>query len=370
MSDHEERQLACAYLSTLGWSQDEIATRLTLHQTAVSRELSSARKAGLLVSALNWPRDADRVAITSRGDPDLRGLHEHLRRWSVSKGVYVPRDLHIIDVTDGTSGEELAQEFGRRAAVTLGSYLEASSDVAVAWGRTLNAVLDRLAPHVNAQRADIRSVFPVSGEPLNYPAGGGGTTAATERVAHACDVPPERRLSLQGIPARIPADLVHDADAIKRFVNKSRDYERIFESGGLLDNADTILTGIGDTSTSGTSNDAFYRETEALGGVTNLSAISIGNLSGVWQPSHDASDGDREALRLLNERWLGIQGRHLTQCHIAAEGDPKRPGVVVVAAEPEKTLIVKAALGMITRLIISRPLAAALMDLAASETAR
>ncbi len=376
----QERQLACAYLRSQGWTQEAIANRLSIRaQSQISRDLAKAREERQLVEVVNWPAEARRDEIMAFAVPDLRGLHDLLDSWAIKGGGNHLKAVHIVDVDDAprdsephdsqdaAAQRERVTTFGRRAAAFVGSHLEGATNVAVAWGRTINAMLLSLEAHFKGK---LEYVLPVSAEPMNHRAGGVGTTAATEHLAYACDVPDKRRLSLQGVPARLPADLVADEDALKRFVRQSKHYEQIFGEGGLFTTTavDTIITGIGNATTSKNSADAYFRETDELGGVTNLGEVSCGNLGGVWLPDPDATPEEKEALEQLNKRSLGIQRHHFEGCARAAAADPKRPGVICLAAEPQKATVVREALPMINSIVVSRPLADALLNLAKRET--
>ena len=69
------------------------------------------------------------------------------------------------------------------------------------------------------------------------------------------------------------------------------------------------------------------------------------------------SDGDKERVAKVNERWLGAQYGDFRGCALNADLLQRRPGVVVVAVEPDKADIVLETLHLINVLIVSRLLA-------------
>jgi len=64
----------------------------------------------------------------------------------------------------------------------------------------------------------------------------------------------------------------------------------------------------------------------------------------------------------VNQRWLGAQPDDFRSCSLDADLLKRRPGVVVLAAEPDKAEIVLEALHLINVLIVSRQLADALAN--------
>ena len=58
----------------------------------------------------------------------------------------------------------------------------------------------------------------------------------------------------------------------------------------------------------------------------------------------------------MNKRWLGAQHDEFRRCSLSG-GESGRPGVVVLAVEPERATIVLEALYLVNVLIISRQLA-------------
>jgi len=78
----------------------------------------------------------------------------------------------------------------------------------------------------------------------------------------------------------------------------------------------------------------------------------------VWVPKDPENEHQKERTKDINKRWLGIQNENIEVC--AKRGDP---GVVVVASQPAKALIVARVMGFVTHLIISQDLAEAIIKL-------
>lgn len=353
------KALAAAHLASEGANQEQIRRHLGLaHQPEVSRLLSLARERKWLSWRIDWaatglsPGDVD--AIKGMGFRLKDELHERLSALGRDRAGIPLKSLSIVH-GGGDLGEPATYEtYGAAAAGYLRPLIARAGTIAVAWGRTISSVVNSLAK----ERAYPEKLFvPVSGEPLNYNGSGLSPSVLTEQLA---DIFGSReRLSLRGVPARIPKDLARQEAAIRRFVGQCRDYRRIF--GGtrpLIEHVDMIVSGIGDTTTS--RNDPWLLEIQEMEGLKNLRAMSAGNIGGVWWLPQERSD--RKRISELNRRGLGIQQAHFEAC--ARRGHANQgAGVVVLAVEPEKANIIRLSMGMVNHLIISEPLARKFQEL-------
>jgi DNA-binding transcriptional regulator LsrR (DeoR family) len=174
---------------------------------------------------------------------------------------------------------------------------------------------------------------------------------------------------LRGVLARIPKTVYeHDQYGIAReLASYSKNYRQIFGRSGepLIDHVAMILTGIGDVRTSKrtherSQSDPWYLET-AEAEDPNVLGLAVGNIGGVWIARDGLPPEDQSKVEQVNERWLGAQHADFRRCSLnAAQG--QRPGVVVLAVEPEKAGILLEALYLINVLVISRELAEALAN--------
>lgn len=89
----------------------------------------------------------------------------------------------------------------------------------------------------------------------------------------------------------------------------------------------------------------------------NVLELAVGNIGGVWIARNEISDEDKKRVAKINDRWLGAQYDHFRSCSLNADLLHHRPGVVVLAVEPDKAAIVLEALHLINVLIVSRQLA-------------
>jgi DNA-binding transcriptional regulator LsrR (DeoR family) len=274
-----------------------------------------------------------------------------------NRGVPV-KHVRVVSCSGRLSRAERFLAFGQQAASYVVPLIKQARTCAVAWGRTVNCVVEAV-PKQSTPSPTLR-FMPISGEPINHTDTGVSPSTAAKKLAQAfgCD---EHCLSLQGVAARIPKEFDASAKTIRRFVNMCRAYEEIF--GGkdpLIDNVDLIVSGIGDIDSS--TSDPWFRETAECEGINDLSQIAAGNVGGVWIPKDPRSTAQSRRIAQVNQRWLGIQREHFENC--ARRGDRRDggPGVVVLALEPAKAAIVLRAMGMVNHLIIEHDLAEAILN--------
>ena len=359
-------------------TQDQIATRVGLTQVQVSRLLKEARDQKILREVFRFPADLsleDRLEIVNSFYPRHGQLEEALSERSrklsrkQSGGGSPFKQLYVV-AAPGIDNEKddrarAFRSFGASAAGIVASYIDVVDMCCVSWGRTIAATVDYM-PNSGAPDENKKKQFiPIAGEPTNHEPNGVAPSDAARRLSQAW--PGSMSLSLRGVQARIPKS-VHDQDggwAARELIRYSNSYRQIFgapdsDETPLISEVPMILTGIGniDTSkreTAGIS-DPWYLETEQAEGL-NVLDLAVGSIGGVWIARDEIGDEDKERIEKINERWLGAQYGDLKACALNADLHHRRPGVVVVAVEPDKAGIVLEALHLINVLIVSRQLA-------------
>jgi DNA-binding transcriptional regulator LsrR (DeoR family) len=271
--------------------------------------------------------------------------------------------LHVVATPGWDEGDEKARRdafgaFGANAAEIVAGYIDEADSCTVSWGRTIDATVRRIRSRGKPPGPG-KVFMPIAGEPTNFEPNGVSPSDAARILAAAW--PGSEHLSLRGGLARIPKSVYeHDRDGIAReMASYSKNYRRIFAGpGGLIENVAMILTGIGDVTTSkrtGELPDPWYRET-ADAEDPDVLALAAGNIGGVWIARDVLTWSDTREVEQVNERWLGAQHYDFRRCSLSG-GESGRPGVVVLAVEPEKAAIVLEALYLVNVLIISRQLA-------------
>ena len=280
------------------------------------------------------------------------------------------KQLHVV-AAPGIENEKDARvrgnafrNFGMSAAGIVASYIDEVDMCCVAWGRTIAATVEHM-PNSSAPNMP-KQFIPIAGEPTNHEPNGVSPSDAARKLSEAW--PGSTSLSLRGVQARIPK-VVHDQDEgriARELIRYSTSYRRIFGSPDsretpLISEVPMILTGIGNVDTSqrniaGVGPDPWYLETVEAE-EPNILDLAVGNIGGVWIAKNDLDDGDQERVAKVNDRWLGAQYDHFRICSLNADLQRHRPGVVVLAVEPDKAEIVLEALHLVNILIVSRQLA-------------
>jgi DNA-binding transcriptional regulator LsrR (DeoR family) len=360
-------------------TQQEIAVRARLGtQVQVSRLLAEAREHKILREVFQFPegiaedvrRQVENSFFERHAELEEALVREARRLRSARDNGGSPfKQLHVVAAPDlDKPGErpKAFQSFGISAAEIVADYIDRAEMCCVAWGRTIEATVRRVRPR--SESHDHKLFIPIAGEPTNHEPNGVSPSDAARILSDAW--PGASYLSLRGVQARIPKS-VGDSEIARALVGYSNNYRKIFGTPGsperpLVSQVPMILTGIGDVKTSqrqvgDDSDDAdpWYLETKEAEDQSVLN-LAVGNIGGVWIPRSEIPDDDKVKVAELNERWLGAQLQDFSRCSINA--DAQNPGVVVLAAEPEKLNIVLEALYLVNILIVSRQLAEALAD--------
>jgi hypothetical protein len=357
MTDQEKRKYLVAQLQSQGLSQKDIADFLSLSQSMVSTIIQAAPELVETKRTVRWPSRVskdDQLSIEAAAFPERKALIRKLGDIARSRAAVAPNKIDCVHVDEHAGGTE----FGRRAAGIVASLIVKSKCVSVAWGRTIWGVVDEIGRANHAAKPDLVFI-PIAGEPLNSHDRGFSPSVHAEILSESYRCAKISRLSLQGVPARIPSQMNKEASVIRRYVNYCRDYQKIFgnpneKRPGLIDNVDMILSGIGDAHTS--QNDPWYEEFKEMERDANLGKFFQGNIGGVWLPTDKATKEEVERVDQVNKRWLGVQKHNIQKCADRAAENPEKSGVVVLAREKNKADILIRTVGLVNHYIISRDL--------------
>jgi DNA-binding transcriptional regulator LsrR (DeoR family) len=360
-------------------TQQDIAVRARLGtQAQVSRLLAEARERKILREVFQFPEgtaeDVQRQVENSFFErhaelEDALVREARQLRGARADGGSPFKQLHVVAAPDldkpGERGKAF-QSFGISAAEIVADYIDQAEMCCVAWGRTIEATVSNVRSR--SESHDHKLFLPISGDPTNHEPNGVSPSDAARILSKAWNN--SSYLSLRGVQARIPKS-VGDSKGARDLVGYSNNYRKIFGAPGsserpLISQVPMILTGIGDVKTSQRQigddtdhADPWYLETKEAEDQSVLN-LAVGNIGGVWIPRSEIPEDDKAKVAELNERWLGAQLKDFSRCSINA--DAQNPGVVVLAAEPEKLNIVLEALYLVNILIVSRQLAQALAD--------
>jgi DNA-binding transcriptional regulator LsrR (DeoR family) len=365
-------------------TQQAIGLRANLGtQAQVSRLLAEARQRGYLREVFEFPSHMPldtRRQLEREFEQSFYPRHARLEAALIeraerlcetrSDGGSPFKRLHVVAAPGLSEGDDRAREeafltFGASAAEIVAKYIDDAESCCVAWGRTVDVTVRHIRSRTKPP--DRKKVFmPIAGEPTNFEPNGVSPSDAASTLAAAW--PESEHLSLRGVQARIPKSVYeHDEAGIaQQLASYSKSYQLMFGRQGrpLIERVAMILTGIGDVRTSKQAGgatkqgDPWYLET-AEAEDPNVLRHAVGNIGGVWITRDDASPEESRKVEQVNERWLGAQHGDFRRCSLNADMG-QRPGVVVLAVEPEKARIVLEALYLMNVLIVSRQLADAL----------
>jgi DNA-binding transcriptional regulator LsrR (DeoR family) len=88
-----------------------------------------------------------------------------------------------------------------------------------------------------------------------------------------------------------------------------------------------------------------------------LGGSPVGDMGGIIIPKRDLTTEKAHKIDELNQRWTGIQQRHIEHC--AKNADEKRPGVILLAIGERRYHVVMRCieLGLVNELVIDQALA-------------
>ena len=366
----EELLAAVACLRRDGLVQTQIALRLDISQSAVSRALAEAEE----MEILKVSRSVDPTRVTPQawlkvdqllyGDVELAG---RLKQWSPQ-----PPSLHICQ--DGS--------FHNEAAGVVVGLLKYSSVVGVMCGvtvRRLIACIQDCLPHGKGTRPDSIQCVPLAGDAVHFINSTNEHLSASllsGEMQQALTGPAAIGPSLLGVPAYLPRALVRSGrrDPLWDFIRGFPGYKAIFgtEGGGRpwVERVDTIVTGVGIMQwiggELGPGTGVFISERLATDGMppTELEPLICGDMAGVLFPKEGLEPKERKEVDELNVGWTGIKEEQLLRVaeHARISG---RPGNIVLAAGKAKAPVLRALVkgGYVNHLIIDLELAAGLKAL-------
>lgn len=294
-----------------GLSQPQIARMVNVSQSKISRMLALARDRGLVrISVPDYePRDAD--------------LERRLReRFGLRHAV-------VIRLTTGRPTASSRETVGYFAAPFISSLLSAEQTVAIAGGRTMHALVDRLRPEGSSRGLSVvQAMGNIDSTPGHYDAIELGRTLAQSWGG--------RFLTLN-TPAILP-----DADTCRRFL----ELDQIGDVMRRLAGADLALVGVG------TLENSVFIERKVLAPDDTAALRQAGAVGEILGRYFDAEG--RPCATPLRDRVISLDLDRLRQV----------PEVIAVVSGSDRTLALRAAFsgGLIKSLVIDEGGAKALLE--------
>jgi DNA-binding transcriptional regulator LsrR (DeoR family) len=363
--DEDPDLLHVAFLLSKGKQQKDIAEKLGLTQSKVSRLATKAVQREILkVQAPLLVLDDDEIRDIERDLDHSASLVASLQRRSQSRcrhiEVIYPRSAFPQDTPSKRIG--YVREVAAGAARFLvQEMLSGLGDVGLTWGVGLREFCRELATLIEKGPRS----SPLNKE-LTFHQCTGDTLAATDdpsRRAGTMVAELNHVLGTRGhtfsIGAAIPKAFDDDMATIRRYIASIPGYSAMFrlrgESGvALKKDLDAIITGCGD----GTKDDSWRDECANAAGIDadSLTQMVVGNVGGTWIPK---SADFEEPVAEINFRWNGVSVFDLRRTV------ERGREVILMAAEPTKAACVTRAieLGYVSTVIASFDLVKRMIEL-------
>jgi DNA-binding transcriptional regulator LsrR (DeoR family) len=399
-----QAQVAAWLFDKMNFKQEQIADHLGIKQPDVSRRLKLAEERGWLSRPtflrgkdINDQRLQEIENAFYQRLPELRRCIDRLSRRG--RPLDSPPQVHVFyggsTATDKAGYHKRQQLFGWNAALYVQELIPHMHRIGVAWGKTIARLIDGLRP-LHPKFAKGTLFFPVSGEPLReHGEENSATTLASGLQAFVeggPHDPPGLNMVIPCIPDRF--DEAVTAEIKQSLLGQVEGYRRIFLGeaglGPLIDEIDTLITGVGTASK--TSTDPWLIErVNAMRKDPPLTredfeACTYGDIGGVYLLRPDL--GERIALRnartsggtnktarernaiveakvrRINAQWTGIQREHVARCADRARASERTPGVIVLAIGRAKSeaVIETVNQSLVNHLLIDQDLADALVE--------
>jgi hypothetical protein len=399
-----QAQVAAWLFDKMNFKQEQIAEHLGIKQPDVSRRLKLAEERGWLSRPtflrgrdISDERLAEIESAFYSSLPELRHSIDRLSRQR--RPLDAPPQVHVFysgpTATDKTGYHKRQQLFAWNAALYVRELIPQMHRIGVAWGKTIARLIDGLRPlHPRFERGTL--FYPVSGEPLReHGEENSATTLASSLQAFVeggPHDPPGLNMVIPCIPDRFDEEVTTE---IKRsLLGQVEGYRRIFLNDGLqgplIDEIDTLITGVGTASKTSTDPWLIERvnamQKEPALTREDFEAYTFGDVAGVYllrpglteliaarcvknpRGSGKASGTPNNAIegkvRRINAQWTGIQREHLARCAERARASQKTAGVIVLAIGRAKSEIVIEAVNqsLVNHLLIDQDLADALIE--------
>lgn len=366
----ELRTQQAAYLyARHGMSQEEIARRLGgISQSHVSRLLARAQEIGLLVTEQRFVEEMVPVERMNevRRVLESQELSISLEKFARKTGGIGPR-LSVFD--SGEQGDtpaavrEQGRRFGRAASGRLAELVSGASVVGVAWGSTLNFLIDGLPPIATRSTRTVVQFVPICAELVALDVPDFSSSWLAARLNQIFNGDHGMRLQMTGIPAFIPKRYGEaKARAIREYICETASYEKIFSGpNSFVDRMDTLITSVGSASApvrGSTEELLMAAEIDA----DTLRELVVGDIGGILIPKPTLTPARKHLVDEINGMWTGLSLDRLAAIAKRAAGG--RGGNIVVAFGRDKleSLVQAIRMGLINELIIDRDLESALNE--------
>ncbi len=197
-----------------GLTQQDIANKLSISRTRVSRYLTLARKENIVEININYPSE------------DFSHMEYHIEK------KYHLKECFIVDTME--SREAVIKSMGDSFNSLLSRLLENGSYIGIGWGRSLRELSD----HINIMDFKDIKVVPMIGG-LGKTGTGVHTNSVAQKIADR----------VGGISYMIHSPAVMDSREVKEIMEKDSNVKEIMDMSGRISTAIIGLSDLGDDST-------------------------------------------------------------------------------------------------------------------------
>jgi len=356
----------CHQVIDLGMSYQQVADHIGISAPTVGRRLEKAKKLGWVKEQISFdiPEKYQEVQnYIFSANPELE--YEILETF---KGKI--QDVRIIASTRGTEGEEISRRYAAAAAAYMFEELwrsNAPNVVGVNWGRSLLAFAESLRVYPNRELA-IVPLFGDSGVHWTHPRYEEATKYHSTRIAHLISrnysAPEPIRLTFQAlIPAKF-AESESIREIIKQYIESDPSYQAVYGDDGLINQIDTIVSGIGALDREGSwfNYIAYLDQAEPEREFQRLSDLGVvGDIAQHFVTQEGVVEDTHPAIDSINQRVIGIRPEHFIQLAERYRGSESAAGagVIIIAVGQHKARVVIAAIrsGAVNHLVIDENLA-------------
>lgn len=341
---HEVIEEIVVLVSEHMMTQLEIAYLYGVAPATVSRAIGEAVEEGLIV----WRQEvtekvSDEVRLRANNRRKITPLKEALRELEQGSGETCLQELHVFQSGEiSKDRNESIRRFARPTAAYLSRQLVRTDvkHLGISWGVALLSVLNELKPTLSYHPRELDPVIciPIAGASPevehNNKTSSANLAGALSRLLNGSG----KESSSFSVGGWIPAEFSdRDCSVIRDYCFTSDSYKGAFGHGGTVHKLDCVLTSVGASKDFEPPWLKMAAKASKLS-VNEFNALTVGNISGCFLPVPGLDARGRRVLESVNERWLGIQLKHLQNC--AAVALRKRsPGVVVLAIGEGKAAV-------------------------------
>jgi DNA-binding transcriptional regulator LsrR (DeoR family) len=356
---------AASFHVDFGWTQDRIAQEMHVSPAKVFQWMQLMKKTGVIATTIKEEGIDDRILQNVGYRQCQTCLENYLKKHDphghIKHVKIFPSEASESDPDPWAKRISAhAKLAGQYVAKILSEPKERKSDfiIGLAWGTTVSKTVEtiRQLPSWKEWSSRKRLCVATTGEltGLKKPGSELSSSYLAEQLAFSgknCE-----SITLRGIPAMIAPTVSDDlGERIKEYFAETYvNYQLLFSGEQAMANRmNAIITSLGNMNQP----NKLWKEYLIKGGLEPKLLDDVEDIGGVLLYDPSLSTKEKEIIKLLENRWLGIKMEHYLAC-----AEKAKPGVIVIAIGENKANAVLKAVehGLVTMLIIDQELAQSL----------